>query len=161
MITALLLVACMVLLVIVLGLPLLVGPDSPLPDIIGFVILAAMLGAGIWVTGNWWLILPILALVAMVVWLEWVDARTPTAAAMLDKRGMSARTRRRYWLWRVAVLAFLILFASLFVLPAGSAGRFFIPGVMIAIAAMELFRFSYYRSWRGDAHAASGETGPA
>ena len=97
----------------------------------------------------------------MVVWLEWADARAPAGAAMLDRRGMSARTRRRYWLWRVAVLAFLILFASLLVLPAGSAERIFVPGVIVAIAAMELFRFSYYRSWRGDAHAASGETGPA
>jgi hypothetical protein len=151
----LILIACMVLLVLALGLPLLVGPDSPVPDVMAFVILAAMIAAGVWSTGAWWILLPILALVALVVRMdrEGRDAAVDHAAA--DRARMSTRTRLRFRLWCAANLAIPALIAALFFLPQGSAGAFVVPCLVIAMAAMTLFRFAFYRSARRDEDAMS------
>ena len=151
MLTALILVACMVLVVVLLGLPLLLRPDSPIPDVIGFGILAAWILFCVWTVALWWVLIPVLGLVGLAVWL---DRERPgaRAAATLDGRGMSARTRQRFRLWRVANVTILALGASVFFLPAGSAGGLILPGLMIAMVAVALFRFSFYRSWRRDAH---------
>ncbi len=55
------------LLLVVLGLPLLLEPDSPVPDLIGFFILAAMIGVCSWGMGAWWILVPVAALVALAV----------------------------------------------------------------------------------------------
>lgn len=147
----LILVACMVLLVLALGLPLLLRPDSPVPDILGGGVWAAMILYGFWMEALWWVLLPILALIGLTVWLD--KASAGEAPLAVDRRGMSARTRLRFRLSRLANLAILALIVSLFVLPAGSTRPYLFPAMLIGMSAMVLFRFSFYRSWRRDADA--------
>lgn len=161
MLPVLTLIACMVLLVLALGLPLLVGPDSPVPDIIAFIILAAMVAAGVWSTGAWWILLPILALVALVVRMDREGRDAPVDHAAAGRARMSTRTRLRFRLWCAANLATPALIASIFILPSGSAGAIVLPCLMIAMAAMILFRFSFCRSARRNEDAMFGGTATA
>lgn len=150
MLMVLILVVGMVLLVVVLGLPLLLDSDSPVPDYLGFGILAAMIALFIWTMGDWWIMVPILALVALTVRLDRKGRETPADPASLDRRGWSARTRLHLWLWGAALLAIPALFASLFILPQGRAGPVVAPCLMIAIVASTLFKFGFHRSVRRD-----------
>jgi len=160
MLGVLILFALMVLLVVVLGLPLVLESDSPVPDFIGVFILAAIVAIYVWGGGAWWILLPIAALLAWVVWLDKAGRAAPAAPAALDHRGWSARTRLRFRLFCAANLAIPALIASLFVLPEGSAGAFVVPLLVIAMAAMSLFRFSFYRAARRDEEAPALEAGP-
>lgn len=157
----LILILLLVLLVVALGLPFLLGPDSRAPAIISYSLLGAYVAATIWATRAWWVLLPILVLVAWVV--RW-DRRAQTAPIMeakLDAKGWSRMTRLRFRLWCAANLAIPALIVSLFVLPAGSAIAFVIPSMAIVLAAMALFRFSFYRSALRDYEAAPGPAAPA
>ena len=144
----------LVLLVLSLGLPLLLSPDSPAPAIISFCILTAFVAAIIWSTREWWCLLPIAALIFWVVRLDGKDAGAPVAG--LDRRGWSAATRLRFRLWCAAIAAGHLLFAALFLLPFGSAVAFVVPGIAIAMVAMTLFRYSFYRSALRDYEADPG-----
>ena len=152
MLSALILFACMVLLVFVLGLPLLLRPDSPIPDIIAFCLLVAMVAAFIWGTGAWWILLPILALVALTVRL---DRPAPAADLPEAGAGMSRPVRLRFRLWRWAIGASFALTISVFVLPAVGQGRavtgVVVPLMMVAMTAMALFRFAFTRACRREA----------
>ncbi|HYD11591.1 MAG TPA: hypothetical protein VEC11_01960 [Allosphingosinicella sp.] len=149
MLGLLILFAGLGLLVVVLGLPLLLGSDSPVPDYIGFVILASMIALVVWGMGAWWLLAPIAFLVALTLWLDRAGGEAPVDPAALDERGWSARTRLRFRLWAAALLAPPLLIASLFILPEGSFS-IVVPGLVIAMTAMSLFRFSFTRSIRRD-----------
>lgn len=138
------LIICMGLLIAVLGLPLILGSDSPVPDYLGFGILAVPVAWFVW-GGLWWILLPIAALVALVIWINRGGKDAPADPAALDQRGWSARTRLRFRLWCLALFAPPLLFASLFVLPEGSL-MLVVPLMVVAMAAMSLFRFSFYRS---------------
>jgi hypothetical protein len=144
----LILIILMALLVVVLGLPLLLGSDSPIPDYIGFGIVAAAVGFFVW-SGIWWILLPIAFLVALVVWMDSGGQDAPADPAGLDRRGWSARTRLRFGLWCAAILAIPALIASVFILPDGSVG-IVMSTMVIVMAAMSLFRFSFCRSARRD-----------
>jgi len=155
----LILIALLVMLVLSLGLPLLLSPDSRAPAIISFCILTAFVAAAIWSTGEWWCLLPIAVLIFWVVRLDGSDREAPLDA--LDRRGRSAPTRLRLRLWAAANLLVPALVASLFVLPAGSAVSFVIPGMAIAMVAVTLFRFSFYRSALRDYEIAPGPDSPS
>jgi hypothetical protein len=144
----------LVLLVLSLGLPLLLSPDSRAPVMISFCILTAFVAAIIWSTGAWWILLPIAALIFWAVRLDGRDRETPVGD--LDRRGRSAPTRLRLRLWGAASLAVPALFAALFFVPFGSAVTFVVPGMAIAMAAMTLFRYSFYRSALRDYEAGPG-----
>lgn len=151
MLPILILIACMVLLVVVLGLPLLLGYDSPVPDYFGFGILAVAAAMITWGLGVWWTLIPIAALAVFVIWLDSGGQDAPAGPAPLDHRGWSARTRLRFRLWIAANLAIPALIASPFVLPEGSGSpELFFAGLVIAMTAMSLFRFSFCRSVRRD-----------
>ena len=138
------LIICMGLLIAVLGLPLVLGSDSPIPDYLGFGIVAVPVALFVW-GGVWWILLPIAVLVAVVIWMDSGGRQAPADPAALDHRGWSARTRLRFRLWCLALLAPPLLFASIFVLPQGSL-MIVVPLMVVAMAAMSLFRFSFYRS---------------
>jgi hypothetical protein len=145
-----LLIALMVLLVLAMGLPLLVGAESRLPDILGFAMLTGIVAVSIWATGAWWIMLPILVLLAWVVRFDRPEGAGPANLPAPERRGMSAPTRLRFRLWLAALTATPVLIASLFVLPAGSAGTVVIPGLVVAMVAATLFRLSFYRAARRD-----------
>jgi hypothetical protein len=148
MLQFLLLIFCMVLLALALGLPLILEADSAIPDILSLGILAAMVAVYIWGTDDWWILLPVLLLVALTVRLE---REGPPADAMPQSDGgMSRRTRRRFRLWRIALCVqavLLVAFATLFMLDQGPvAVAFALPALVIAMVAMTLFRFSFHRA---------------
>ena len=146
----------MVLLVVALGLPLLLGPDSRAPAILSFGILAAFVAVTIWFTDGWWILLPIAALIVWVVRWDGKARGAPAPYEPVTRSGMSAATRLRFRLWCTANLAVPMLIAALFMLPAGSAVAVVLPGIAIAMTAMTLFRFSFYRSALRDYEAAPG-----
>lgn len=156
----LILIACVVVLTLLLGLPLLLKPDSPIPDIIGFGILAAFVLFYVWSMGDWWIILPILAVLALMAWLD----REGQEARPERETGMSDRTRLRFRLWRaahyvqLALIAFvLISFATGF---AATALRPIVSCMVIMMVAGAAFRFSCVRSARRDRRVLAGAAGP-
>jgi hypothetical protein len=140
----LILIICMGLLIAVLGLPLILGSDSPIPDYLGFGILAVPVALFVW-GGVWWILLPIAFLAALVIWMDRGGQHATVDPAALDHRGWSGRTRLRFRLWCLALFAPPLLFGSIFVLPEGSL-LIVVPSMVVAMAAMSLFRFSFYRS---------------
>ena len=175
----LILVLCVALLTLSLGLPLLVKPDSLVPDMVAFGILAAVVLAFAWGTGAYWIILPILAVIAFVAWLDGERQSGPAAPAGKSGSrqapeggpgdsgtGPSDRTRLRLRLWRAANGLQLALLAGVVVLIAtGIGGRPFdlVPWLMVAMVATAAFRFSFYRSCRRDERASDLDglaTGP-
>lgn len=153
MLLILVLIVCLALLVVVLGLPALLGSDSPGPDVIGFAILAVMVAAIVWLMGAWWVLAPIAALSAWVRWLDKTVGDAPADFAALDEGGTSAGTRTRGRRCAVAIIVAGALFAAIFVLPALAGAAVLdvlIPCLVIALTAVGLFRFSYYRSVRRD-----------
>jgi hypothetical protein len=159
----LILIAVVTLLTLALGLPLLLKPDSLIPDLIVFVLLAAYVAFAIWASGAWWVLLPILALAAWVVRFDDAGPAAP-ADPFLDARGMSARTRLRFRLWRIAKLAILVPIAAFFFLPPGNASTI-LACMTVALVAAQLFRFSFYRAWQRDhedrAEMSSARASPA
>ncbi len=149
-------IAIVLLMPLMLGLPLLLKPDSPIPDRLGFGLLAVMLLFCMWSLGLWWVLLPILALVALVAWLDREGPAPKGAAAAGDGPRLGARLRLRLRLWGAARLASLALIVSLFFLPAGSASTIVLPGLMIGMAATTLFRFSFARALRRGADGGEG-----
>jgi hypothetical protein len=148
------LTVCLGLFVIVQALPPLFGSDSRLPDGIGFFVLAVMVAAICWLMGAWWVLLPIALLVAWVHWLDKEVRDGPADPAALDEDGTSARTRVRGVRWGTAAIVAASLFCASFVLPGIGAGAeildLLVPGLVVALVATGLFRFSYYRSVRRD-----------
>jgi len=149
--SVLILIAFVVPMTLLLGLPLLLKPDSPIPDMIGFGLLAVFVGLAVWATGAWWILLPILALASWLVWLDKAGEAAPAAPAAPGRNGWSWRTRLRFRLWVAANAATPVLVVSLFFLPAGSASSMVLPGLAIAVTASMLFRFSFWRAARRDA----------
>lgn len=145
-----LMIVCVILLIPAVGLPLLLKPGSPVPDYIGLGLLAAMIAFAIWTAGDWWLLLAIAALVALVIRMDRDGQASPVAYADLDRRGWSKRTRLHLRLGCASQLAGLALLGSLFILPAYITRTFAFPGMIIVFTAMSLFRLSFYRSWRRD-----------
>jgi hypothetical protein len=161
----LILLAFVTLMTLALGLPLLLKPDSAIPDMIGFGIMSAAVLAFIWVLEAYWVILPILAVVALVVWLDRDRREGSTARAGNGATGgVSDRTELRFRLWRTFNRLTLILAGSallLFVTASGMAAVTFIAGWMLAaMVASAAFRHSFYRSCRRDQSALAGKTMP-
>jgi len=169
----LILIVCVALLTLALGLPLLLKPDSLVPDIIAFGILAVAVLAFIWVMGAYWITLPILALVAFVAWLDRGEQSRPaTLGDEGGNRGRDAlgggataangRTQLRLRLWRAAILVQMALVACVVILPAAGFMRsieLIVPWMVIVTVAMVAFRFSFFRSCRRNQRAAAGEAG--
>lgn len=153
----LILIAIVIPMTLLLGLPLLLRPDSRIPDMIGFGLLAVFVGISVWATGAWWILLPILALASWLVWLDERGQQAPAAPTAPDRAGWNARARLRFRLWCTANAATPVLVVSLFFLPAGSVTSIVLPGLMIAMAASSVFRFSFYRAARRDPDALRGE----
>jgi hypothetical protein len=144
--------------ILLIGLPLLFRLGSPVPDLVGFAMLAAVILFYIWSMDAWWIILPIVALVALVVRLD----RQGQEARPDGETGPSARTRLLLRLWRTAhhvqqvlIVFILISFASGF---GVAALGFVVSCMMIMLVASQLFRFSLARSARRDRNRP--ETGP-
>lgn len=156
----LILIFCLALLTLLLGLPLLLKPDSPIPDMIGFGILTLVVLAFVWSTGAYWIILPILAVVAFVAWLEREGQGGPEGGGG-GGTALSDRTRRRLRLWRAANLLQLALLAgvvALIVSGIGTRAVDLVPWMLVTMVATAALRFSFYRSCRRDHRALAGET---
>lgn len=154
MLVALILIVCLGALVVTYGLSTSLGSDSPLPDRIGFFVLAVMVATCCWLIGAWWVLAPVAALVLWVHWLDKDIRDGPADLSTLDERGSSGRTRIRRLRLMVAVIVAAALFGAIFILPATGADfailELLIPSFVVALVAMGLFRFSYYRSVRRD-----------
>jgi hypothetical protein len=157
----LILILCMALLILLLGLPLLVRPDSPIPDMIGFGILTFLVLAFVWSSGAYWIILPILALVGFVAWLDREGKSGPESCGG-GECGLSDRTKLRLRLWRAAIgLQFALLVGVVAQIATGIGMRSMdlVPWMLVTMVATVAFRFSFYRSCRRDQRAlAGGET---
>ncbi len=156
----LILILFVALLILALGLPLLVGPDSLVPDIVAFGILTVVVLGFAWGTGAWWILLPILALVAFVVWLERGGDRQAPENGSGGGNGWTSRTTLRFRLWRAANRLQLALIACVL---AFSATGFALTAVMpliawmvVAMVAAAAFRFSFYRACRHDRRTLAG-----
>lgn len=157
---ALILILCMVLLTLVLGLPLLLKPDSLVPDIIAFGILGVAVLAFVWGTGAYWIAIPILALVAFVAWLDREGQNVPATLSNEGEdgrrdgpgggaTGANRRTGLPLRLWRTALVVQTALVACALILPAAGFIGFvelILPWMVITMVAMAAFRYSFYRS---------------
>src|SRR4051812_47720477 len=94
---ALILIAGMALFTLLIGLPLLLPRNSPIPDTIGLFVLAVAVLAFAWLEGSWWTLLPVLAIAALVSWMDRKPEQPP-----YPETGMSERSRARFRLWRAA-----------------------------------------------------------
>jgi hypothetical protein len=169
----LILIVCMVLLTLTLGLPLLLKPDSLLPDIVAFAILAVAILAFIWSTGAYWITFPILSLMALVIWLDREGQHKPTTLSddaenprhdtvVYGAAGTNGRTQLRLRLWRAANRVQMALVASVVILLAAGFTRsleLIVPWMVIVTVAMVAFRFSFLRSRRRDQSNLVGEAG--
>jgi hypothetical protein len=155
MLQVFLLFLSMALLGVALGLPLILESDSPGPGILTFGLMTAMVALFIWSANDWRILLPVLALVALTVRLE---REGPAQDARPERDGaMSRRTRLRFRLWRTAIYALGALLVSIPILfaldRAPAVFERVLPGIVIAMAAMTLFRFSFVRAARRDEDA--------
>lgn len=161
----LILIVCVVLLTLALGLPLLLKPDSVLPDILVFGILAVAVLVFVWGTGAYWIFLPILALLAFVAWLERDGQNWPNAGRdALDggAAGTNGPSQLRLRLWRTAIRVQIALVACVVILPVAGVTRsvqLIVPWMVVVLVAMVAFRFSFFRASRRDQLALPGETG--
>ena len=152
---ALFLILFIALLILALGLPLLVRPDSLAPDIVTLGILTAVVLGFAWGMVAWWILLPILALMAFVVWLERGDRQAPE-----DGNGWSDRITLRFRLWGAANLLQLVLIACVLAFSATGFGltavKPMIAWMVVTMVAAAAFRFSFYRACRHDRHTPTG-----
>ena len=169
----LILIVCVTLLALALGLPLLLKPDSLIPDIIAFAIVAAAVLAFVLGTGAYWITVPISALVAFAAWLERGGRNWPRTLADggVNRRaegpgagvaGTNGRTRFRFGLWRAAIRVQMAIGACVVILLATGLTRFLeliVPWMAIVGVAMVVFRFSFFRSCRRDELDLAGEAG--
>lgn len=162
----LILIFCVALLILSLGLPLLVKPDSPIPDITAFGILTFVVLAFVWATGAYWILFPILVLSAFVAWLDREGQGGPVTPAGKDGSrqtpegsrgdggtGLSDRTKLRLRLWRAANRLQLVLLAGMVALIATGIGMRsvnLVPWIVVTIVATAAFRFSFHRACRRD-----------
>ncbi|HEV7661500.1 MAG TPA: hypothetical protein VGO55_16800 [Allosphingosinicella sp.] len=148
------LVLGVIFLTLALGLPLLLKPDSALPDMIGLAILAVLVLAYVWSSGAYWTLLPILAVPAFLAWLDRAGGET----------GAGDRTLLRFRLWRAANRLQLALIAGVLVLLAAGSGfdtlGLVVPWILVALVATAGLRHSFNRSARRDGCAPAGEAGP-
>ncbi len=151
----LILIVCIALLTLALGLPLLFRPDSELPDMLclGFFALIVLYFA--WSKGDWWILLPCAAFVALVLWMDRDRPDLPLPDPSPGRYGMSERTWLRFQLWRWAnrvgsALVYgsiILLLMDWRVISLGLAVNL----LLISLVASNLFRVSFYRSVRRDA----------
>jgi hypothetical protein len=169
----LILIVCVALLTLALGLPLLLKPDSLIPDIIASGILAVAVLTFVWGTGAYWITFPIFALVAFVAWLDRGGQNWPRTLASGggDRRaealgagvaGTNGRTQFRFGLWRTAIRVQMAMGACVVILLAAGFMRsleLIVPWMVIVGVAMVVFRFSFFRSCRRDELVLAGEAG--
>ncbi len=150
---ALLLLLC-VAVTFLLGLPLLLKPDSLVLDLIAVGILTLIVLGFVRETGDWWMILPILALLGLTVRLDRRGREGET--------GMSAtRTLLRLWGTAFYVQLALILYLPISLATGFGTGalRYIAHFMLIAFVAGVLFRFGFVRSCRRDRRALAREAG--
>lgn len=156
----LILILFVALLILALGLPLLVGPDSLVPDIVALGILTAVVLGFAWGTGAWWIFLPILALGALLVWLERGDDRQVPENGSGGGNGWSNRTALRFRLWRGANFLQLALIACVLAIGATGFGltavKPMIAWMVVTMVAAAAFRFSFYRACRQERRTLAG-----
>ena len=154
MIVILILIVCVLLPILAFGLPLLLPPDSPIPDLVGAAVLTALVLVFIWGTGAYWILLPILVVLAGVAWLERPAAEATRDVGVSDGSGMTGPTRLRFRLWRTANRLGMALPAGLLLSLAtglgAAAAPLIVPWIPITLVAAAAFRFSFYRSCRRD-----------
>lgn len=157
------LVIFIALLTLALGLPLLVKPDSLVPDIFALGILTVVALGFAWGMGAWWILLPILALVAFVVWLDRSGDRQAPENGSGGGNGWSTRTTLRFRLWRAANRLQLALIACVLAFSATGFGLTavtpMIAWLVVTMVAAAAFRFSFYRACRHDRRALGGGAG--
>ena len=142
----LILIAGVALLILALGLPLLLRKDSLVPDMIGLGVLAVAILAYVWTFGIWWTLLPVVAIFALVAWMDRKGGEKPH-----PETGMSDRTRLRFRLWAAAnglsiIPLALVILAMATRIGAGSVKEVLLPMLLVMLAASSAFRFSYNRS---------------
>lgn len=142
----LILIAGATLLTLSLGLPLLLRTDSLVPDMIGLGALAIAVLAYVWSFGIWWTLLPVLAIFALVAWMDRKGEEEP-----YSETGMGNRTRLRFRLWAAAnALAIIPLGLVVLALATGvgaeSVEDVLLPLLLVMLVASSAFRFSYNRS---------------
>jgi L-asparagine transporter-like permease len=147
--------------VLVLGLPLLLPKDTLVPDMIGLGVLAAAALAFVWLTGVWWTLLPILALAALVAWIDKAGRDPP-----LDESALGERTRLRFQMVRASTRLTLVVLVVVLVAMATEVGgailvERIVPWLLVAMAATALFRLSYNRACDRDMRARGAEAANA
>ena len=155
------LILAAVLTVVALGLPLLLRRDSPIPDMIGHVILAFLVLGFVWISRVWWMLPAIVGIAALVVWMD--RGKAEPARQDTDR---SDRTRLRLRLWLAAVCLMVVtvalLWGSLLTgIGLGSIMKLVVPTLLLLLVASQAFRLSYYRSCRRDADGAAQGTEPS
>lgn len=154
----LVLTSCVALLALMLGLPLLLPRDSLIPDLLAFGLLSIVVLAFVWGTGAYWTLLPVLAVVALVAWMDREGREPPRQIPPGGETGMSDRTRLRFGLWRAANGVMMTLAIGVMIALATGRGAIVImdlivPGILVTLVASAAFRFSYNRSCRRDHRA--------
>lgn len=156
----LILILFIALLTLALGLPLLVGPDSLVPDIVSLGILTVVVLGFAWGTGAWWILLPILALVAFVAGLERCGDRQAPQNGSAGRIGWTNRTTLCFRLWRAANRLQLALIACVLAFSATGFGLTavtpMIAWMVVTMAAAAAFRFSFYCACRHDRRTLAG-----
>jgi hypothetical protein len=153
----LILIVVIVLLTLMLGLPLLLKPESRIPDYLTCGLLGLIVLGFAWSTGDWWVLIPVLAIAAFIAWLD-KGERKPSAPP--DGRGMSSAVRLRFRLWRSAHYAGLALIVGVLTLMA--TGTRLVPidalagGLLVSMTASFAFRFSLNNALAHDRRVRAG-----
>jgi L-asparagine transporter-like permease len=147
-------------LTLLLGLPLLPPKESLIPDMIGLGILTVAVLAFVWRTGIWWVLLPVLALAALVAWMDRADHD-----ASLERSASANRTRLRFQLVRASnrltLVVLVVLVIDLIAMATEVRGaiilELIVPWLLVTMVATALFRLSYSRAWDRDMRARGAE----
>ena len=144
----LLLIAVMVLLVGLLGLPLLVKPESRIPDYIGCGLMAVIVLGYAWSASAWWVLLPVAGVIALVLWL---DRRRIPDEPGVDGAGRDRAQQRFLYLRLANRIGFLICLGAVVIF--GSGARLVPVDVIIgclltSLVATTAFRLSYNNAVR-------------
>jgi hypothetical protein len=156
----LILIVCVVPLALSIGLPLLLKPESRVPDYLGFGALGAAVLGYAWATGAWWMLLAALAIGAFAAWLDRTGPEPAPTVPPTDERGWSDRTRSRFRRWRLAHYLSVALILGIVILVATGVRLVYLDqvagGMLLSVLASHIFRFSFFNAAERDRCARAG-----